>query len=204
MTEPSKTKLFPLPFTKEYWQTAVREGKQLRMLAVAALLVALRIVISSFFIPIGENQRIYFSFFVNALGSLIYGPVVSLGTGFVSDILGYIIHPTGEFFPGYTLTTMMGAFTYAVFFYRARITVLRITLCKICVNLLVNVGLGALWSTILYGKGYLYYLTKSLIKNIGMLPVEVIVLVLFFQMMLPVVSRLKLTPPQPTTRIPFF
>lgn len=109
----------------------------------------------------------------------------------------------GPFFPGYTLTAMAGSFVYALFLYRARITVRRIVLCKLCVNLLVNVGLNCLWSAMLYSKGYLFYLGQSLAKNLLMLPVEVVILLTFLRIMLPVLSSAGLTPPQPTKHIPF-
>ena len=152
---------------------------------------------------VGENLKISFGFFLNALGSLIYGPFVGILTGFATDILGTIIHPIGPFFPGYTLTAMAGSFVYALFFYRARITVRRVVLCKLCVNLFVNVGLNCLWSAILYSKGYFYYLAKSLAKNLVMLPIEVVILLAFLRLMLPIVARAGLVPPQPTKHIPF-
>ena len=124
--------------------------------------------------------------------------------GFASDILGYILHPDGVFFPGYVLSAMAGAFFYALFLYRSRITVLRIFLCKACINLLVNVGLGSLWSAMIYGKGYYYYLVKSVIKNLTLLPVETFLLVIFLGVMLPVMSKSGIVPAQPQKRIPLW
>lgn len=196
--------LYASPFCAGYWKSAASELKKGKVLTIAALFIAIEIVISSFFIPVGENLRIYFSFFVKALGALIYGPVIGLISGFVSDILGYFLHPSGAYFPGYTLTSMLGLFIYALFFYRARITVLRIFLCKTVINFGLNVALGSVWSSILFGKGYLYFLVKSLIKNALLLPLEVIVLVLFFQLMLPVAGQSLSLPAQRTKHIPFF
>ena len=160
------------PFTRGYWHTAARELKNLRMLTLAAIVVALRIVLGGVRIPLGDNLNIFFGYLINSLGSAIYGPVVALLSGFATDILGYFVRPDGPFFPGYVLSTMLGSFFYALFFYRARITLPRIIGAKLTVNLLVNVGLGALWSAIQFSKGYYYYLVKSLAKNIGLLPVE--------------------------------
>ena len=117
-------------------------------------------------------------------------------SGFATDVLGYFVHPTGPFFPGYVLSTMLGSFFYALFFYRARITVVRVILAKLSVNLLVNVGLGALWSAIQFSKGYYYYLVKSLMKNLGMLPLEVLLLWLFLKAIAPVCARNGLLPKQ--------
>ena len=164
------------PFSRSYWRTALRELQNLRMLTLAAIVVALRIVLSGLYIPLGDNLNIFFGYFVNSLGAAIYGPVVALLSGFATDVLGYFVHPTGPFFPGYVLSTMLGSFFYALFFYRARVTALRVVLAKLSVNLLVNVGLGALWSAIQFSKGYYYYLVKSLAKNIGLLPVEALLL----------------------------
>ncbi|WP_343252517.1 folate family ECF transporter S component [Ligaoa zhengdingensis] len=196
--------LFSTPFSLAYWRAACGELKSLRMLALAALFVGIRVVISTFFIPVGENLRIYFSFFETALCGLVCGPVIGVMAGFVGDLVGFFVHPFGGFFFGYTVTAMVSGLIYGLAFYRTRITALKVFLCKLSINLLVNVGLGALWSAMLYGKGYYYYLAKSLVKNLLLLPIETVLLVLFFQLMLPVLARAHLGAPQPTKRIPLF
>lgn len=184
------------PFSRSYWRTAADEPKNLRMLTLAAIVTALRVVMSGLYIPLGDNLNIFFGYLINGLGSAIYGPVMALLCGFVEDILGYLLHPAGAFFPGYTLSTMLGSFFYALFFYRARITIPRIVLAKLCVNLLVNVGLGAVWSAMLYSRGYYYYLVKGLAKNIGLLPLEAVLLWAFMKAVVPVCVRNGLLPGQ--------
>ena len=93
-----------IPFSRSYWRTALRELQNLRMLTLAAIVVALRIVLSGLYIPLGDNLNIFFGYFVNSLGAAIYGPVVALLSGFATDVLGYFVHPTGPFFPGYVLS----------------------------------------------------------------------------------------------------
>ena len=190
----SLTCAFPLSWS--YWRTAALELKDLRMLTLAAVVVALRVVLSGLYIPLGDNLHIFFSFFINGLGSAVYGPLMGLLSGFAADVLGYVIHPTGPFFFGYVLSTMLGSFFYGFFLYRARFTVLRVVLAKLSVNLLVNVGLGSLWSAILYGKGYYYYLAKGLVKNLGLLPVEAALLFLFLKAAAPFCVRMGLIPKQ--------
>ena len=185
--------MYKTPFSKGYWQTASGEVKNLRVLAVAALFVGLHVVVSAFFVPLGENLRMYFSFFVTAVGSLIYGPVIALMVGIASDILGFLIHPSGAFFPGYIITAMASGLCYALFFYRTKLSILRVFLCKLCINLFINIGLGSLWSSMLYGKGFYYYLAKSSVKNILLLPLEVLLLVLFLRALMPALCHLKLT-----------
>ena len=197
--------LFRTPFSGAYWKQSIADSKSIRMLTVAALLIALRLILKNFNIPISQGQNIYFGYIFNAIGAMIYGPVMGVLTGFVVDILGFILFPSPYgFFFGYTITAMAGSFIYALFFYRTKITVLKIALAKISVNVLVNIGLGALWSSMLYSKGYFYYLAKSVVKNVVMLPVEIFLLYFFLQLMIPILTRMQLIPKQPAAKIPLF
>jgi ECF transporter S component (folate family) len=201
---PNQNKSFiPSIFTKEYWQHAVNPKKKLLLLTVTALLMALNIAISSFFIPVGENLRVYFSFIPTSIACMVGGPITAICYGFGVDILGVMIHPTGAFFPGYTLSSMLGALIYSLFFFRQRITVVKIFLCKLSLNVFINILLGSLWSYIQFGKGYYYYLAKSTIKNLIMLPIEVLLLIILFQALFPTLKRMGIIETQ-QTKISFF
>ena len=104
--------------------------------------------------------------------------------------MSFLLNSGGwPYFPGYALTTMLGCFTYALFFYRTKVTVWKIFLAKLLTNL-QNVILGALWSSILMGKGYLFYLADSAIKNLITLPIYTVILVVAFQALLPVMRKM--------------
>lgn len=192
------------PLTRAYWAGAARQFSSVRTLAVCAMFVAMRVAVGSLFIPVSDNLRIYFSFFVTALGASIYGPLMALADGFVSDLLGIMLFPSGAFFPGYTLNSMLGSLIYALFFYRQNLSVTRVFLAKLTVNVLVNILLGSLWSAILSGKGFYYYAAKSVLKNLALLPVETLIMVLVFRAVNPLLGRLKLIPQACVGRIPFW
>lgn len=175
-----------------YWQQAVSELKSLRKLMFAALICALTIVVGFFYITVGENLRVYFTFFFKAVGCAVYGPVVGVIAAIVTDTLNYFMFPTGPYFPGYLLGECISSLIFSFFLYRRKITVTKVFLSKFLVNMLVNVLLGSLWSKILYGQGYLFYLAKSLLKNTLLLPLEVIALSALFALVVPVFSRFKL------------
>lgn len=172
-------------FSPSYWSAAWKEVKDLRRLTFAALICALSIVVGGFFITVGDNLRVYFTYFITSVGCAVYGPILGLMVAAVTDTLNYVLFPSGAYFPGYLLSEMAGALIYSLFLYRKKITVLRLFGAKFCVNYLVNVGLGCLWSQILYGKGYVYYMVKSLIKNSMLLPLEVMTMAALFSVLVP-------------------
>ena len=189
------------PLTSAYWREAAAALRKPRLLAVAALFLALCVTISSFFIPLVNNLRVYFTFVPKALCAAVCGPVAALVFGLADDLLGVMIHPSGAFFFGYTVSAMLGMVIYALGLFRRKITILRLALTKLAVNLLVNVGLGALWSSMIYGKAYLFYAGSSLVKNLILWPAEVILLAVFFRLLGPTMERAKLIPRQEWARL---
>ncbi|MGI6498319.1 MAG: folate family ECF transporter S component [Oscillospiraceae bacterium] len=197
-------RLYAGPWQKGYWQEAAKALKSLRVLVFVAVLVGLEIILSMLVIPVGGNAlQIHFTFLVIGLSNLVGGPFMALLSGCAADLLSFFIFPPGApFFPGYTLTAMLSAFIYALFLFRAPISVARIFLCKLVINVGVNVLLGSIWRTALYGKGYFFYVGTSLVKNTILLPVEVIILLLVFSLLLKPLAHTGLIPPQPTKQIP--
>lgn len=188
--------------TLKYWRTASLEFRNLQSLVFAGLTVALGMVLGSLYIPVGVNLRVTTAFLALALGSMVFGPVVGLSAGLAYDFIGYLVIPATVFFPGYTLSSMLEFFLYGIFLYRCRISVLRVFVCKFIVDFGIHVGLGCLWSSMLYGKGYYYFFIKSLIKNAIMLPVEVVMLTALLQIFLPVLPNKGIIPKQKSKYIP--
>lgn len=186
-------------FSRAYWSSAFSELHDLRSLVFAALIVALSIVITSFYIPVADNLRIYFKYLATAVGASVYGPVMAALVGAAADTLGFFIHPTGGYFPGYLLSEVLGNVIFGLLLYRKRLTILRLFLGRGSINLFVNVGLGSLWSAILYSKGYVYYALTSLFKNAALLIPEVLLLTLLFSLLVPVFSRMNVIPVQERT-----
>ena len=187
-----KNKLYTTPFSKQYWLNAAKETRNIRKLTLCALLISLQIAVASNYILIGENLRLYGSFFIICLNSCLGGPIMALISGFVADTLGFLLFPSGNYFFGYAISGMMGAFIYALFTWKTKLSILKLALAKLTVNLFVNVFLGSLWTSMLYTKGFLFYVSASLIKNLLLFPIEVILLVLVFKTLVPFLYKKKL------------
>ena len=184
------------PLTPAYWADARAQLKNVRMLTLAGIITAASIVLESFPIYLlGTSLKIYFSFLVISLGCYVYGPAMGILVGFANDTLGFLISSFGEpYFPGYLITAMLSGLIYGTLLYRQRITVLRLVVVRLVINYGSNVLLGSVWKAMLYGKGYYYYFTTGLVKNTTMLPIEVLLMVLMFQLALPALARSGLLP----------
>ena len=193
--------LYRSPFSRGFWKTAAAELKNLRALVFCALMVGMAIVLGLASIPVAVNLKISVSFLARALAAMVGGPVMGVLYGIVEDVLGWIIKQDGPFFPGYTLDTVLAMLTYALFFYRQRLTLWRIIAAKFIATFPISVGLGCVWSQMLYGKGYLYYAAKSLVKNALYFPVQVVLLLIVFQALLPTMKKLGFVSPLLNDRI---
>lgn len=192
------TNLYPHPFSKGYWKDALAEMKDIKMLVFAALMIALRVAMKGLAIPLAPSLKINTAFFVNALGAMVFGPVMSALGACVSDVLGFLIWPQeGPYFPPFILTEVAGSVIFALFLYRAKATPTRVMLSRFCICFFVNVVLQTpimMWYYALYMGGKSYVLTvPGILKNLFMFPIESVTLTLFLSALLPVTNRLKLT-----------
>ena len=186
-------KTFRTPFSREYWMLALGEMKKPRTLIFAALILALRIAAKPLSISIAGDLTEGVGFIINAFGSMVYGPVVALLCGALSDTLGFLVFPSGVYFPAYMITEMAGGFVFALFLYRAEITIPRLILCRFTICFLVNVVLAypihVAYYSIMLGKDYALAWIR-IVKNIVLFPVEAVILAVVFRSLLPPFKRL--------------
>ena len=190
------TKLYKTPFSPSYWQDAAAELKDTKMLVFAALMIAIRVALKLVAIPLAPNLKINTAFLANALGAMVFGPVVAAVSAIVSDFLGVLI--TGDvYFLPMVLLEIGGSVIFALFLYRARVTPTRVILSRFFICLLINTFLQTPLMMLYYKMmmgGASYVLTvPKIIKNLFMFPIESVVLTIFLAFMQPLTYRLKLT-----------
>ena len=197
------TALYPHPFSAAYWRDAAAELKDTKMLVLTALMIALRVALKPLAIPLGPQLSIQTAMLATALGAMIFGPVVAIPAAIVSDTVGFMLYPTGEYFLPFVLTEIASTMFYALFLYRSKVTPTRVMLSRFCICFLVNVVL----QQFIYAWWYVYVgnpeeakesimgiMTLSRIfKNLAMFPIESVVLTLFLKMLLPVTQRAKVS-----------
>ena len=183
--------MYAHPFSADYWRDASREVRDLRKLLFSALMIALCIVLAQVpSVPLFGGAKVTWGFLARSVCAWVCGPVLGLLFAFAEDILSFFLTGGGgyPFFPGYTLTTMLGVFLYALFFYKSKITVRRVFFAKLLTNI-ENVTLGALWMAILSGKAWYVTAAGSAVKNLICLPFQTLLLMTLFTALRPVLAR---------------
>ena len=196
--------LFPHPFSKAYWRTAASELKSTKMLVVTALLIALRVALKPLQIPLGNPQlAVQTAMLATALGAMIFGPVVAIPAAIISDTIGFMIFPNGEYFLPFVLTEIASTLVYALCLYRTKITTGRVILARFIICFFVNMILQTLiiaWQYTYMGnpesaKNQILgiFTASRLFKNLFFFPIESVVMTLFLRALVPVTYRAKLT-----------
>ena len=197
------TTLYPHPFSKAYWRDAAAEMKDIRMLVITALMVALRIALKPFAIYIGPQMAIQTATLATALGAMIFGPVVAIPAAMISDTIGFMIFPTGDYFLPFMLTEIAGTMFYALCLYRAKPSATRVIIARFLICFVVNVVL----QQFIFAWQYTYMgnpekakdsimgimTTARIFKNLFFFPIESVVITLFLKVLIPITSRAKLT-----------
>jgi len=151
------------------------EFKKTSTITTASMFAAIAVVLGSMSLEIGNYIKIGFSSIANQFVYYLFGPVVGGFFGGALDILKYFVKPTGEFFPGWTLSAMLAGVIYGCFFYKRKLSFLRVLAAELTVAVICNMLLGTLWLDIMYGKGFMVLLPARVIKNLIMSPVNALV-----------------------------
>lgn len=197
------TTLYAHPFSKAYWIDAAKELKDTRMLVITALMIALRVALKPLAIPLGPQLNIQTAMLATALGAMIFGPVMAIPAAIISDTIGFMIWPTGDYFLPFVLTEIASTMIYALCLYRAKPSTVRVLLARflICfvVNIVMQTGIMA-WQYDYMGNPEKakeqiigIFTVARVFKNLCFFPIESVVLTLFLRVLVPVTRRAKLT-----------
>ena len=153
---------------------SAKEIRKTKSLVTLAVLLALAVVLGFVSVQVTESLRVGFSFLPNAVSGQLFGPVGGMLVGGLADILKYLVKPTGPFFPGFTISGVLGGLIYGLVLYKKPATLPRIILCMTLIAVFVNMLLNTYWLTILYGNAFLVILPARIVSNLISLPVNII------------------------------
>lgn len=152
--------------------------KDLRKLCAMALLIAVYFALYAVKIPINDQLRITFTFLPVAIAGWLFGIVPAMLVSGIGDFVGCILFPQGAYFYGYTITAVLTGFVFGLFLYKAegKQVILKVIISKLIITLLLNIGLNSYWATFFVPKSFWIIMSGKVIKNLAMLPIEIILL----------------------------
>lgn len=162
---------------RQSFTESTRSLKTTRTLAAVGMLLAMQIVLGFVAtVSVGQFIRITFDFLPVAVAGMLFGPVPAMLCSGLADIIMCILRPMGPYFPGFTVTALLGGLVYGVAFYRRDVDLVHIVLAKLTVNLVVNTLINSVNLMILYGNVTFPILIQRTVTNLIKLPADVILL----------------------------
>ena len=170
--------------------SSARRMKRVRSLVMAAMLLAVQVVLGLVAaIPVGPSIRISFGYLALSSAGALLGPAVAPINGALADVLVFLIRPTGPYFPGFTVTGLVSGLIYGLMLYRREITLPRLLVTKLLIDVICNLALNTVWIHMLYGKAFLALLPGRALKNLLQYPVDVLLLYPVMKKVIPMVRR---------------
>ncbi len=148
--------------------------KNTRAMVACAMLLAVEVVLNAVvYLPIGDFLRISFGYLAVAACGYLYGPSPAMLVAALSDVIVFMIHPSGAFFPGFTLNAALGGLVYGLAFYgQSEVKWPRVLAAQGIIAVGLHIALNTLWLSLLLGKGYLALLPLRALKNAVQYPID--------------------------------
>ena len=159
-----------------------------KTLTIAGMLTAIGIILGLFKIPINKLIEIRFGSLPIGIGGMYLGPGIAAIIGALVDIGGFIVKPTGPYFPGFTISGIVSGIIYGVILYKKDLTIPRVIAAEAAHTLIVGILLNTFWLDKLYfNNGFIPTLLVRLPKELVMLPINIF----FLYIVLEAFGRIK-------------
>ena len=151
--------------------------RRTQTLTVVGMFLAIQMVLSSYgVIQLNDSLKISLAHLALAPTAMLFGPVAAGLQGAMSDILGFLIKPSGPYFPGFTLSAALGGIIYGCLLYESDRKLWQIILARALIMVFVNILLNTFFLTMLYGPSQTALLPVRVMKNVMQFPIDCILL----------------------------
>jgi len=150
----------------------MKKLRSIRVLSICAMLLAVSAILGFFKIPVSELVEIRLQFLPVACVGMLFGSPAGALVGGLSDILCYIIKPTGPFFPGFTISSAIQGMIYGLILYNRPLSLKRVILAQAADTLVISLILNPLWLMILYNNAFSLVFAARIVKVLVMFPIN--------------------------------
>lgn len=145
--------------------------KAVQRLTISAMMLALSVILGFFKIPLSQLSEIRLQFLPVAADGILFGPLYGGIVGGLSDILCYLVRPTGAFFPGFTVSSVIQGVIYG-FVLRNNKSMGNLLVALTLDTVIVSLILNPLWLMMLYGNSFAVIFSARIIKVLIMFPIN--------------------------------
>lgn len=163
-------------------------------LIVMAFLIALDVILTRFLSLQLPIARIGFGFLPLAITGYLFGPMWAAVSGVLGDLLGMMVFPSGQYFPGFTLTALILGAIYGLGLHNKTVTWGRTLITVLIVVIVGTVVLNTLWLNVMYGKAVVAMLPTRFLQAGIMVLVQFILIQLVITGAAPVLSKIQRQP----------
>ncbi|MEG1656590.1 MAG: folate family ECF transporter S component [Christensenellaceae bacterium] len=148
-------RFYALYLTKERFFMQKISPKTLKVVYCAAF-IAIAVLLGGFFsFYLTEEIKISLAPIPVMFAGSVLGPVFGGITGFITDLLSYLLKPMGAYFPGFSITMALYGILSGLFFYKKpKNSLLKITLVTFLTQTVCSVFVNTLWLSIMMGTPY--------------------------------------------------
>ena len=183
-----------LSFVRDQFAASAKALRRTQTIALSGVLLAVQMALSSYgSVHLSQSLRISLGHLALAPTAMLFGPVVAAAQAALSDILSFLIRPSGPYFPGFTLSALLSGLIYGMALYKTGCKLWQIILSRAAIILLLNILLNSALLVMLYGPAQWAAMPARALKSCLQFPVDCLLLVVVLR----IVQRI---PMQPSTR----
>ena len=138
-------------------------------IAYIGLMTAFTVIVNAFENKLGFSQ-FSLTIFVTVFAGILLGGIAGFSAGFFGDMIGFFLHPMGEYSPWIGIATGLMAFFAALCVYvpkgNGKWLYVKLALACLLIFLCCTCGITTLYFHALYGKGVPYF-TYLLVRLFG-------------------------------------
>ncbi len=169
--------MFIFSLIRAQFSESARSLRRTQTLTSVGVLLAIQMLLSSFGVfQLTESVKISLAHLALVPTAILFGPVAAGIQGALSDILGYLLRPSGPYFPGFTLTALLTGVLYGLLLYKTQRKYWQIVAARLLVVVLVNIGLNTVFLAMLYGPAQWAALPLRIAKNALLFPIDCVLL----------------------------
>ena len=144
----------------------------------SALFIAATIVLARFLSIRTPIITIGFSFIPIMFSAIMLGPKYSTFIATISDIIGALLFPSGSYFFGFTISSLLTGLVYGLFLYNKefkinKIFIIKLVISTLIVTLIINGILNTIWIMMISKGASNIIVPIRVIKQLIMVPIKI-------------------------------